>query len=93
MASDHCSCKRIAQLFNSLINISLSSTNFLLVSLLFIIAFNIFCAIEILFLLLEYFITIKLDIIDLGYVLPILINKDINIDKIFASFKLNRHNN
>ena len=37
MASDHCSCNNIAQLFNSLINISLSSTSFLfvLLSLLF----------------------------------------------------------
>ena len=50
-------------------------------------------AIEILFLLLEHFITIKLLIIARGYVLPIFINNVINIDKIFVSFKLNLHNN
>ena len=93
MASDHCSCNNIAQLFNSLINISLSSTSFLFVLLSLIISFNIFCAMETLFLLFEYFITIKLNIIDLGYVFPIFIKREIRVDKTFDSFKLNLHNN
>ena len=81
------------KLFNSFINISLSSTNTLFISLFFIIAFKIWFAAEILFLLFEFFITTKWKMIDLGCILPIFIKSKINTDKTFDSLILNLHNN